>query len=47
MLRRNLLLVLGLAMLSGAVGELVAAAKGPCIPCSAYCKKHPTADRCT
>ena len=47
MLRRELLLVLGLVMLSGSVVELVAAAKGPCIPCSAYCKKHPNADRCT
>jgi hypothetical protein len=47
MLRRKLLLVLGLTMLSGSVVELVAAVKGPCIPCSAYCKKHPTADRCT
>ena len=46
MLRRELLLVLGLTLVSGTVVELVAAAKSICIPCTAYCKKHPNADRC-
>jgi hypothetical protein len=46
MLRRKLLLVLGLTMLSGTVVELAAAAKSICIPCTAYCRKHPNADRC-
>jgi hypothetical protein len=46
MLRRKLLLVLGLTMLGGTVAELAAAATHICIPCTAYCKKHPNADRC-
>lgn len=44
-MRRKLLLVLGLVMLGGTVAELAASAKD-CIPCSAWCKKHPNADRC-
>jgi hypothetical protein len=45
-MRRKLLLVLGLLMLGGAAAELGAAVKKDCIPCSAWCKKHPNADRC-
>jgi hypothetical protein len=46
MLQRKLLLVLGLTMLSGSAFEVGAAVKHICIPCTAYCKKHPNADRC-
>ena len=46
MVARKLLLVLGLTMLSGAVFEVGAAVRHICIPCTAYCHKHPNADRC-
>jgi len=45
-MQRKLLLVLGLLMLGGAAAELGAAVKKDCIPCTAWCKKHPNADRC-
>lgn len=46
-MQRKLLLALGFLMLSGGAFELGAAIKKmDCIPCSAWCKKHPNADRC-
>ena len=45
MLSRKLLLALIVITLSGAVAAYAATSK-ICIPCTAYCKKHPNADRC-
>jgi hypothetical protein len=45
MLRRKLVLILGLALLTGSLAAF-SYAKKICIPCTSYCKTHPNSPRC-
>ena len=47
MFSKNLLLVLALTMFSGTLAGTMTPKKKICIPCTGYCKTHPSSPRCT